>query len=167
MAERKVLLRQDAEAQSHARPWGPEFAYRVTGWVGGIMTLAALSDFALALYPSGFGSPEWEMATVGAVFQGLPLLSIGLAAVWVSAGGAGQRGLLLTLGAGLLLGAVLLGGAMLLFLTDLPQAVRATQGVSRMGIYKLATRTLFMGFLFGSAYVAAAVLALKQTRKSI
>ena len=130
------------------------------------MVVTALSVYALALYPLGLGSAEWELATIGAVVQGLPLFSIGLAAIWVCAGGLGQRWLLLTLGWGLFLAGAVLFGSLVLFLTDVPLALQSTDGLARIGIYKLVARTLFLGVLFGLAYVVTGVLALRQARGS-
>lgn len=129
-----------------------------------LLALAALCDDALAFYPLGFGSAEWEMATIGSVMQGLPLLSIGLGALWVAAARLAWRWTLVAVGwGGLLLAAIMLG-LLLLFLTDVPLAIRATQAVARLGIYKLVARTLIMGLLFGAAYAVMGVLALKRAR---
>lgn len=146
------------------RPWDDSRRYAILGWIGVVLALAALSDYALALYPLGFGSPEWEAATIGSIVQGLPLLSIGVAALWVSAGAAGRRWLLITVGWGLLLFALCVFGALAVFLTDVPMGLKATRGVARIGVEKLAAKTLFLGLLFGVSYVFAGVLALRQRR---
>ena len=163
-AEPRVLAGGHSRRRASARPWGDEALYRVVGWMGVVLALVALSDFALALYPLGFGSPEWELATIGAVVQGLPLLTIGLAAIWIAAGRPGRKWMLVSVGWGLVVAAALLLGALLLFLTDVPLAIRATQSVARTGIEKLVARTLFMGVLFGASYVVMAVMALRQAR---
>jgi hypothetical protein len=165
MPEAKVLLRRGPKDRA-VQPWTEGAKHRVVGWVGASLVLTALSDYALALYPLGLGSAEWEMATVGAAVQGLPLLSIGLAAIWVCAGGLGKRWLLITLAWGLFVAAMVLFGSLMLFVTDIPPALQATQGVARVGIYKLVARTLFLGTLFGLGYAVAGVLALRQARGS-
>lgn len=159
-----VLQAAGRGAKAPVRRWGEEAQYSVVGWMGLVLVLAALSDYALALYPLGFGSPEWEMATIGALMQGLPLFTIGMAAVWVSAGGRGRRWLLAVVGwCGIGL-ALCVFGLLAVFVTDIPLGLRATQGVARLGIEKLVAKTLFLGVLFGVSYVLAGVLALKQTR---
>jgi len=162
MAAKKVLVREDQKDKAPIRPWSEAAKYRVAGWLGVVLVAAALSDYLLALYPWGMGSPEWELATIGSIVQGLPLFSIGLAALWVSAGGVGARWLLLTVGWSLVVVAVVLFGALIVFATNIPVALKATQDVARIGIEKLVARTLFMGFLFDAAYVVAAVVTLKQ-----
>jgi hypothetical protein len=104
------------------------------------------------------------LATIGAIVQGLPLVSIALAAMWISAARRGNRWILLTVGWVLVVAAVMLFAALVVFLTDAPLAVRATQSVARLGIYKLGAGTLSMGLLFGIGYLVMAVMALRQAR---
>ena len=162
--EPRVLAQGHPRRRPGIRPWDDAVLYRVVGWVGVVLTLAAVSDFALALYPLGFGSPEWELAPIGAIVQGLPLFSIGLAALWISAGRRAQRWPLISVGWGLVVVTAVLLAALLLFLSDVPLAVKATHSVARIGIAKLVARTLFMSVLFGTSYVVMAVMALRQAR---
>jgi len=161
----RVVVRQTARGKGRrAPPWDEARRYSIIGWIGFILALAALSDYVLALYPLGLGSPEWELATIGSIVQGLPLFSIGLGAIWISAGGLGRRWLLIVLGWALLLLAIVAFGALAVFATDVPLALKATHGVARIGIEKLTAKTFFLGLLFGGSYVLVGVLALRQTR---
>lgn len=161
MAEPRILGRPQPDRPG-ARQWSDETTYKAVGWVGVVLGLAALSDFVLALYPLGLGSPEWEMATIGAIVQGLPLFSVGLFGVWLCGSGLGLRWMLRIVGWLLLIVVVCLLGSLVLLLTDVPLALRATQGVARLGIGKLVIKTVFLGVLFGISYVVAGVVALKQ-----
>ena len=134
------------------------------GWIGVVLAAAALADYAIALYPTAFSSMEWEFGTISQIFAGLPLLSIGLAAVWVSAAGSGRRWLLVLIGVALLVAAACVLAFLVLFALDIPAAVRATQGVARLGIEKLVAKTLIMGSLFGASYIVMGVLSLRQAR---
>jgi hypothetical protein len=145
-------------------PWTSAAVSRAVGWIGAVLAAAALADYALALVPTAFGNTEWEFGTISEVFAGLPLLSVGLAAVWVSAAGLGRRWLLILVGVVLLAAAAWVLVFLVLFATDIPTAIRATQGVARLGINKLVAKTLIMGLLFGGSYVVTGVLALKQAR---
>lgn len=167
MSER-VLVQPSAKPadQRAVEHWSGATRYRVAGWVGVVLALAALTDYALAFYPLGFGSPEWEIGTISAVVQGLPLFSIGLVGVWVGAGGLGRRRMLLIVGLVFLAAAACVLGSLVLFLTDVPVAIRATQDIARLGIKKLVVKTLVLGLLFGASYVVMGVLALKQARRS-
>lgn len=165
MSER-VLVQAPAEAEGGRtiKAWSQATKYRVASWVGLVLAIAALSDYALAFYPLGFGSSEWEMGTIGSVVQGLPLFSIGVVGVWVGAGGLGRRWVLWVVGLVLLAAAVLGLGLVVLFLTDVPSALQATQGAAQLGMKKLIVRTLFLGVLFSLSYIVTGVLALRQAR---
>lgn len=165
MSER-ILVQPSTTAAGRkvARPWSGAATFRVAGWVGLVLALASLTDTALALYPLGFGSPEWEMATISSVVQGLPLFSIGWVGVWVGGAGLGRRGVLVVAGAVFLVAAAAVLGSLVLFLTDVPIAIRATEGAARLGIQKLIAKTLMLGFMFAGAHVVAGVVAFRQAR---
>jgi hypothetical protein len=135
-------------------------------WLGLVLTVAALTDYVMALYPPVFGSPEWEFATISDIVAGLPLVTIGLAFVWVSSGWLGRRWLTIAAGVGFLVGALCVFGALLLFATNIPVALRATQDLARGNIEKLIAKTLILGLLFGTVYIVAGVITLKRARRS-
>jgi hypothetical protein len=162
----RVLVSAPDKVQGarNTEAWSGGAAVKALGWFGVILALAALSDFVLAFYPLGFGSAEWELATISSVIQGLPLISIGLAAIWVSGGLSGQRRLLIAVGVLLLASAVSVFGLLIVFLTNVPIALQATRDVARLGIEKLAAKTVVLALVFGVSYIVAGVLALKQAR---
>jgi len=166
MTEPRVVVRQEARKRKLAQPWGDGAAFRVAGWVGLVFVMAALGDFALAFYPLGLGSPEWEVGTIASVVQGFPLLSLGLVGLWICGGGLGDRRLLVTVGVVFLAIAAVLLVMMVLMLTDVPIALQATREdeAARFGILKLLAKTVYLALVFGALYVVAGVLALRQAR---
>ncbi len=147
----RVLMRDEGGvAKKVVAPWASETLYSVLGWIGVVMAAAALVDYAIALLPTHFSSMEWEVGTISQVFAGLPLLSLGLAAIWVSGAGAGRRWQLLGIG--------------LAFALDVPVAIKGTPEAARSPVVKLVLKTVIMGLVFGAAYITAGVLALKQAR---
>ncbi len=170
MAEPNIIVRREASEAGFLKgdlaPWSEGFRYRVLGWFGLVLAAAAIGDYALALYPLGFGSPEWEMGTVAALAQGLPLSFVGLTLVWVSAAGLRLRWLMWVIGAVMVLAAVTILAGLALFIADAPIALRATaeNAAARLTVQKMIARTLFLGLLFGSAYGVAGVFALRQAR---
>ena len=145
-------------------PWNGRSAARASGWIGLLLLLAALIDYALALYPSAFGNPEWETGTISQLVAGLPLVTIGLAGLWASGAGLARRWLLRLLGVVFLVAAAAVIAMLVLFSTNIPTALRATEGVSHLGIIKLVAKTLTTGFMFSVAYIVMGVLSLRQTR---
>jgi len=145
-------------------PWDGRAAARAYGWIGSLLVLAALVDYALALVPSGFGNPEWETATVSLIVAGLPLVTIGMFCLWVSTSSLNRRWLQVLIGLVFLAAAAITGGMLALFATNIPMALRATQGESHLGIQKLILKTLILGSVFGVSYLVMGVLSLRQAR---
>lgn len=107
---------------------------------------------------------EWEFGTIGQVFAGLPLLSLALAAIWVSGATSGRRWLLLSVGVVLEIGALIVMILLAAFALDIPVALKTNPGPAQEPVAKLAVKTVFMGLLFGAFYVVAGVLAFRQAR---
>src|SRR5262249_22761911 len=131
------------------------------------MTLVTLGDIALAFYPLRFKTMEWEFGTTAATFSELPLLALGLAALLASALARGRRGaviatsvLLLVLAAGML-------GMLVVFLSDIPVALRSVaSGDVKLGVEKAAVKTVGLGVLFAAAFVLGGIRALLKSRSS-
>lgn len=166
MSEPRVVVRNEKRKGRPVQPWDVGATFRVAGWVGLVFVLVSLGDSALAFYPLGFGSPEWEVATIASVVQGFPLLSLGLVGIWICGGGLGDRRLLVVVGAAFLAITAVLLAMMVLMLTDVPIALRATREAeaARLGILKLLMKTVYLGVVFGVLYVVAGVRALRQAR---
>ncbi len=143
-------------------PWG------VLRALGATLALVGALDLGLLWYPAQWGSPEFEFATISRFADGLPVISMGLALLVVSALAAESRraswvacGLV---GAMALLVAVL----GLVFLLDVPIALRANLDPTvRLGVKKVIVKTLLelgiwwllMAFLAFKAYRAAKATA--------
>ncbi len=160
----QVLIRAPQGPSRQTQQWPPERAWVVVGWIGVVLAAAALADYTLALVPPHFASMEWEFGTIGQVFAGLPLLSIGLAAIWISGAVSRRRWVLLSIGLALEVGAVILLVLLLAFALDIPVALKMNEGPAREPVVKLVVKTIVLGLLFGSSYVVSGVQALKQAR---
>lgn len=172
VVEKRVLVREPDTAAERAprkpvAPWPLAMVYLAVGCIGVVLALAALVDYVLALVPMRFGVAEWEIGTISQIFFGLPLVSLGLAAIWISGAGAGRRWVLLGVGTVFFAAAVVLAMMLLLFALDIPLALRATsETAARLGLKKLIAKTVILGLLFGVSYVVAGLMALRQLRRS-
>ena len=140
-------------------------AWSALGWFGLLLFLVGMGDFVLAFFPAAFGSPEWEFGTVASVFAGLPLSTIGLAALLASGLARGRRGLVLGIGILALLLSLTIGVLLVIFLTDVPVALKTVQGEVLLGVKKAVLKTVLLGILFGVAYLYAGFRAVRTARR--
>ena len=138
-----------------------QYAWRWLGWLSLTLALAGIGDWILAWLPMHFGSAEWEFGTVVSTFAGLPLITVGLAGMLGSAAARGVRWQVIATGIALLFFALWILAASVIFLLDVPVALRAVQGAARLGIMKAIAKTGMMGGLFFLAYTVIGIAALR------
>ncbi len=161
----RILMKQEERPGLSVRP-SPARAWAVIGWFGFVLAAIGIADSVVNWYPMAFGSPEWEFGTISTTFGSLPLVTMGLAGLLGSFLARGDR-------IGVIVMRVLvwwLGLAVLalyvLFLTDVPMALRATAGkLGSLPIRRGIVRTSILGVGFGAGYLAAAVVSLLSLRR--
>jgi len=119
----------------------PESAWQYVAWFGLLLAVAGFGDLVIVWVPFMFGSPEWEFGTVVATFAGLPLGTMGLAAMLGSALARGVRWQVRLLGWVLLAVGVGLAAAYTVFLTVLPIAIQGAPEGSSIGVAKVVAKT--------------------------
>lgn len=165
MTTPKVVL--DSQKKGSTMAAQPERGWQAAAWLGGLLAVVGLGDFVLAFIPTAFGTPEWEFGTVASVFAGLPLPTLGLAFLLGSAYARGRRKTVLTLGIIVTLLAVIFGLMLVMFLTDVPIALKAgAQGDVLLGLKKAIVKTGMLGVLFLAAYLVAGVRAIRNGLKT-
>jgi hypothetical protein len=157
----QVVLKRDPKKYEPVFVAAPKTAWRYMGWLGVVLAVSGGIDIALRWYPLAVRSPEWEFGTVGITVGALPLFAIGLvlllAASLARASGAGVSIMAAVFG----LMAVFLAGALLLFLLDVPLALKAANPAISLDIKKTIARTLVMGVAFEAMFVACAVVSFR------
>ncbi len=166
MPERQVLVQEGAKKRDRVLAPDIGTAWRWIGWFGLVLAVVGLADFALAWYPMNWGSPEWEFGTVTASYSGLPLPTMGLLALIASAVARGMRWQIVVLAVGLLGFALLLYVGFAVFLTTVPMALGAVEGVPQLGIKKAIVKTTVLALAFPGSYVVAGWLALRHVRRA-
>lgn len=159
--EQKILVRPGQGKRAWVPSPQPDVAWRWLGWLGLVLAVAGLTDLALLWVPLRLGSPEWEFATVVSTASAMPLVSIGFAAMLASAASTGRRWLLWVIGSVVAVGALVLVSVLVLFLTDVPMALRGTSGDAHLGIVKATVKTVVLAGLFSSAYAIGAVWSIR------
>ena len=140
-------------------------AWRWVGWFGLLLFVAGLGDFVIAWVPMRLGSPEWEFGTVASTLAGLPLATMGLAGLLGSAVARGKLGLTRAWGLVVLVWAAVVLGSYVLFLLDVPVALRAVSGEALLGIKKAIVKTTLLAVVFGAGYLVAGFGAIRHTQK--
>src|SRR5688500_692179 len=135
----------------------PNGAWRWVGWFGLALTVVGLADFGLTWFPLNLGSAEWEFGTIAASFSGLPLVTMGFAALLGSAIARGVRWQLTGMGLAALALGLLVGAALVLFALVVPVALGAVEGPGRIGVMKAIIRTTSLGFVFCILYLGSDV----------
>lgn len=127
-----------------------------------LIAVVGFADMVLYLYPPSFGVPEWEFATLTAVFSALPLSSIGVAGVVGALLVNRDRLWLIVAGVSLVLLSVAIGAGYLVFLLDLPLALQAATGPQGPAIYRAIARATIMAVGFGFSYLVAGIVLLRS-----
>lgn len=114
-----------------------EQGWELLGWIGLVFALIGAVDLTLAVFPSRFGTAEWEFGTISAVLNGLPLPTLGLMLLLAS-GISGHRRWQVVVACAASIAIVLaLLGAAFLYVTIVPLALRdVTNPVVRLGLMK-------------------------------
>lgn len=160
-----VLLGQDPDPNDRVRVAHTAAAWRLVGWFGLLLALAGLGDWLIAWIPFQLGSVEWEFGTIVSSMSGLPLVTIGLAAVLASSIARAVRWQIITTAVIILLLAAWILAASVLFLLDVPIALRAVQGIAQLGIVKAIAKTGLLAVLFLAGYILAGVAALRFAKR--
>lgn len=158
--DKRVLIKTKASASASPVVAQPDEAWRWLGWFGLVLAAAGLTDLALVFVPANFGNAEWEFGTVAQVISGLPLATMGLAALLGAGMALGARWLQFTMGVVLLLALLAVGGLLVMFLSHVPMALVAVEEPALTGIKKAIAKTVALGTYFGIGYGAAGFWAL-------
>lgn len=140
------------------------FAWRSATWFGLLLLLVGVADMALVWYPLRPGNPSWEFGAVDLSFSTLPVFTIGFAALLAATIALGRLRMAMLLGVVSILVALICMGGYLLFLSDVPIALRNSPPEILVGVKKAIFRNTIFGGLFSFAYLAAGIATLRHTR---
>ena len=145
---------------------GETFAWRAATWFGLLFTVISLADMAMVWYPLRPGNPTWEFGVIDLSFSSLPVLTLGMATLLVASLALGRNKLAAFLAVVALLGALFCIGGYLLFLSDVPLALRNSPPEFRTGVKKAIFRTTVFGVSFTTAYLVAGIATLRHLRRT-
>ena len=159
-------LKSAPRREGSTHPASTSYAWRIVAWFGLLFLLISLADMALVWYPLRRGNPAWEFGAIDLMFSSLPVLTIGYAALLGSAFALGRYTRATVYGTlGVLLGLGFLA-AFLVFLTDVPLALRNSPDQVLTGVKKAVFRNTVFGVCFPIAFLASGIGAIRHARRA-
>ena len=167
MASPRVLVREDERSGRSYLPPAPDFGWQVIGWLGVTFLLVGGLDIALAWYPFNLGNAEWEFGTISQTFDGLPVVTMGLALCLGAAIARGWRQGVRLFGILFLVAAVLIIAALVIYGLNLPLAFKSVQNpLLRTGLKKAVTKAIGQGVFYPAAFIIMGLKALRHASRS-
>jgi hypothetical protein len=161
--ERILVARgREARREMPPLPGAPEKAWAAIGWFGLLLAIVGFGDLALLWFPFRLGNPEWEFGTIAATLAGLPLPTMGMAFLLAAGLGLGRRWLIRATSWSLLVLALLILAAYVVFLTNVPMALKGTPEAIALGVKRAVVKTTLLGLGFPAAYMLLAIGTLKH-----
>lgn len=122
-------------------------------------------DLTLLWYPPRFGSPEFEFATISRFSDGMPVFAMGLGLLALTGIGGERRGAIWAAFGFSVLVALLLTLLGIVFLTDVPIALRSVQDpVVQVGVRKVIVKTLLQFAVYWFLLVYLAMRTFRSVR---
>ena len=168
MTPPRVVIQADKKSLNPIAVTAPRTAWRLLAWMGFLLAVVGLVDVALQWYPASFKSPEWEFGTVAGTMAALPLLTIGLMSLLAAFLARADRAGVVAMAISFAVMFVFVLGAFLLFLSDVPLALKASSATPMViTIKKSIIRTVIMAIGFGAAYLVAVVVSFRYLFRRI
>ena len=142
----------------------PAALWRLTAAVGLAMAVVGWTDVGLLWYPLHLGDPEWEFGTISACLDGMPLGTIGLGLLAAGAIGCGWRWP--TRAIAVASGLVTVGTFTIavIYLLDVPVALRGTAPPVRTAIEKAMLKAGVFSMTYLLFYTWLAWFLWRRTR---
>lgn len=156
-----------AERAGGARPAdASQGAWRGLGWFGFVLAFVGFADVLLVFYPARFGEPSWEFGVVDGAVSSMPLLFVGLAGLFGSALAQRRNWMIWTVAVCAAFIGLAIAALYLIYLTNVPMALRTAPAEVMTGIYKSIARTTVMSVMFGGGLMMAAFAAMRSMRSA-
>lgn len=140
-----------------------------SGWkylflIGVGITIVGLIDVSLLFIPARFASLDWEFGTIAGLFDGMPLMTLGvglMGAASVANGWIGTRRLVVVMA---LVIAVVIALLATIFALDVPAALKAVEPAMRPAIKRASLKTGLMALTYFVLYLALGVWTWRRLR---
>jgi len=161
------MLIERGDAGAGAPTEALEFGWTVLSGIGLVFFLVGGLDIALAWYPLGFGSPAWEFGTVTLSLNGLPTPALGLGMGLASGVALGRRWQVRITAAALVGLAVLILVGAVLWVTNVPLALRSTEDpLGLLGIQRSVIKSSVQILCYPVAFVWIGVAGWRMVERT-
>jgi len=159
----KVLVRED-QTKLTLRP-SADTAWQLVGLLGLLFAGVGWLDVLLTWYPPFWGGAEWEFGTVTASFNGLPVPALGMGLLLASAIALGRPWMVRVLAVALAVIAIMLAAAALLYVTNVPIALKTVEEpLIRTGLKKAIVKTLGQSVAYPIVFLWVAVKSWRHAK---
>ena len=168
VAQRVVIGGANADPQGARLVLPPAHTgWSLLGWVGFVFLVIGLLDLGLGWFPAHFGNPEWEFGTVAHTLDSLPITVLGLAMALASAVERRVSWAARAVSVLCWLLALALVAGLVVFLLDIPVALKATtQPEVRAGLHRAIVKAVAQGVLYPTALAAIGLQGVRATRRA-
>lgn len=139
-------------------------AWAMLMWLGAALAIVGLTDVGLLWFPARWASVDWEFGTISGVVDGLPLATIGIGLVTAAAIAGLRRKLVLAMGVVEVVIAVLLILMLVVYVLDVPVALRAVDVQLRPTLKKAILKTGSMAIVYVVLYLSLGTSAVRRYR---
>jgi hypothetical protein len=139
-------------------------AWKLLGWLGLGFFIMSFLDIAVGWYPVRFGTPEWEFGTISATTTGLAIPCLSLYLILGSAIALERPTVAKAAGIVMVVLALILPALAILYLTNVPLALRATaaNAMAHSGIKKAILKSLIYITGYEVLFVLGALKGLRR-----
>jgi hypothetical protein len=141
-----------------------ELAFRIAFVAGLALAVVGWVDVAFIWYPPRWASVDWEFGSVSGTFDALPLSTIGLTLMAMSAVARGRTVAARVLAALMLFLAVAMVVFVVVLLLDVPVVLRALQEQVRPVMKRSVTKTLAIAASYLVLYTVTGVWLIRRAR---
>lgn len=142
----------------------PDHVWRLLLASGTTLAVLGWADLALLWYPLQFGDPQWEFATVSGTFEGMPLGTIGITMMLVGLIKLGWNRVVLLLCATCIVIALAVLAMSVVYLLDVPVALRSAPPVAMRMLKKSMAKTGLCAIGYTALYSWLAWSTWRMTR---
>lgn len=171
MSVPRIVLTAPSESESRAPvkkdPASPTAAWEMLGWVGLALFLIGMFDLLLGWVPTRFGNPEWEFGVVSRTLDSMPVPVVGLTLLMASVSARGIAWAMRAVGLVALLLTAILAVGLLVYLLDVPLALRVvTDPTARSGLKRAIFKAAVQGTLYPAVLATVGIMGIRKTLRA-